>query len=265
MIVVKITALRCRYAVETGLKQPMSSLTKALILLALGILISIVSVWLIGGKKQNFDKTISIKARPYQLFPYLIDSDLRKKWNPGLVKQSSISDPDEISEGYQFLSRWKTDDSEFDSRDQVLRYQQDAIVSIRSKTPDTTTTSFYKLTGKGNDTMLEYRRVVRFQGLKRLLSVFKNDTLSEEIEEEIQRLISVVENEVDNSLSHPDEELTTVGIESNGDQPELIDDSSLDSSDSKSAKPTDDESGALDASPTVGNSGETVNDDDLSE
>ena len=70
----------------------MSNLTKIIMLLVIGVITAGCSIYLIGGKKQPFDAEVIIKAPVGQIFPYIVQPELKKLWMKGLVDQQIKTD-----------------------------------------------------------------------------------------------------------------------------------------------------------------------------
>lgn len=200
----------------------MSNITKLLILLAIGLILAAASVWFIGGKKKEYDIVATVQARPYQLFPYLVEPELKKKWMSGLVNENVVVDPADESEDAGTVKEDALLDATFDIdgeslnfKGTIIRYAKNEIASFKYRNDDMHRTSFFRLKGKNDTTQLEYRRIVRLDGMRRFSSVFADDSNQADIERELDRLVSMVESEVDNSIPEPDKDLATVGVESN--------------------------------------------------
>jgi len=181
----------------------MSNITKLLMLLAIGLLLSAASVWFIGGKKQTYYNVRTVKARPYQVFSYLVDPELKKKWRNNLMEQRMVSD--EMAEGAELRTVIESGDQTIEFEDRVIRYTKNEIVSIRSRGGETTSTSFVRLKPKGDDsTEIDFRRIVRLGGSKRFMSVFTENLNQQELDDDLERLIKLVEDETDHTIPDPD-------------------------------------------------------------
>jgi hypothetical protein len=172
-------------------------------LLAIGVIIATVSIWLIGGKQRDYRIAIRVEAQPHQLFPYLVQPDLKKRWNPDLISQTIVSSDTTIKEGVELLTRRVLNNKEIESRDQFIRFQRDTLVSINSNSDDFFCSSYYKLNPIDNDTEVVCQRVLNYKGLRRFFAVLNEDTMQEQLEDEMRRLVETVEKEVDNSIPNP--------------------------------------------------------------
>ena len=73
----------------------MSNIAKFLMLLLIGVVIAVISLWLVGGKKQAYEAKVSIDAPAPVIFRYLIDGKERKRWQVGLIECNPTSDTKE--------------------------------------------------------------------------------------------------------------------------------------------------------------------------
>lgn len=171
-------------------------------LLAIGLLLSAASVWFIGGKPKKYDNVRTVKAQAYQVFPYLVDPDLKKRWRDGLVEQRLVSD--EMGEEAELRTVLDMEDGQVEFEDRVIRYAKNEIVSIRSKSSDLTATSVIQLKPRGEETEIDFRRIIRLGGMKRFMSVFAEDLNQRALDEDLTRLIKIVEDETDHTIPDPD-------------------------------------------------------------
>ena len=181
----------------------MSNLTKILMLLGIGLFLTLASAYFVGGKKKEYDVSATIKARPYQLFPYLTDPELKKKWMTSLVDQEVITDGP-IAEDTELNSVIRIDDENVDFRSLVIRFSKNEVLSIKSRNEELTWTTFFRLEGTDDVTKLDYRRILKNDGMRRLMAVLSEDEYQVELEKELANLVKLVESEVDNSIPDPD-------------------------------------------------------------
>ena len=215
----------------------MSNITKVLILLGIGLFLAAASIWFIGGKKKEYDVRATIKAQPYQLFPYLADPELKKKWMEGLIEETvriptvNEEEPTEpeiegmIKEESELATVFIIDGEQVNFNGRVIRYAKDEVVAYKYRSEEMNRTAFFRLKGKGNETQLEYRRIVQLDGVKRFMSVFGDDNNRNVITEEIKRLTQLVESEVDNTIPDPNANRSTVGAESEDTESDKTDNS----------------------------------------
>ncbi len=178
----------------------MSNLAKFLMLFCIGTLLAAASVWLIGGKKLEFDTSATVSAVPGQIFPYLVTPDLKKKWMQGLVEQELV-DASAIEEGTMSRSVVESNGYTDEFDDEVIRFAQDEILSIKSSSDRMHSTWFFRLNENDNKTELTYRRIILFKGIERFKSVFSRDDYQREIEDDLSRLIKLVESDAVNQQS----------------------------------------------------------------
>lgn len=171
-------------------------------LLAIGLLLAAASIWFIGGKKQTYYNVRTVKAQAYQIFPYLIDPELKKKWRDNLVEQRLVSDV--MEEGAELRTVLEFGDETIEYEDRVLRFAKNEVVSIRSRGSETTSTSFVRLKPAGEETEIDFRRIVRLGGVKRFMSVFADDSNQQALDEDLAKLIKLVEDETDHTIPDPD-------------------------------------------------------------
>ena len=182
-------------------------------LLGIGLLLAIASIWFIGGKKKEYNLTTTINARPQQLFPYLVESELKKRWLTSIVNEELVASTADVEadrepvfeENREINSLININGETLEFKSQVIRYQQDQTLSIKSQNEDLVLTHFFRLKPKGNSTELVYRKIMKLNGLGRLLAVFEEDVNQAVLEQEVSRLAQIVESEVDNSAPLDDE------------------------------------------------------------
>ena len=202
----------------------MSNLTKVLILLGIGLFLAAASIWFIGGKKKDYDARATIKARPYQLFPYLVEPEQKARWMQGLIQETVVSQVTEESDASMDDVSMVKEESNLDTifeidgkqvafKGQVIRLANNEVAAFKYRSEEMKRTAFFRLKDKGDQTELEYRRIVQLSGLKRFLSVFQDDNNQQVINEEVKRLIELVEGEVDNTIPDPNKAQLPVELE----------------------------------------------------
>ena len=179
----------------------MSTLTKLLMLLGIGLFLAAASVWFIGGKKKEYNDIRTIKAQAYQVFPYLVDPELKKKWRPDIVDMHLVSD--EMEEGANLRTVVEVEGGTIEFEDRVIRYQKNELVAIKSRSDEISSTSFARLKAKGQETEIDFRRIIKLGGVTRFTSVFGEDLNPRLLEEDLSRLIKLVEEETDHTISEP--------------------------------------------------------------
>jgi uncharacterized protein YndB with AHSA1/START domain len=186
----------------------MSNITKLLMLLSIGLLLAVASVWFVGGKKKVSSVTTTVNASPEQIFPYLVETDLKRQWLPSLIDQELIPSLEDIEaerepifeEGVEISSTMRLNDENQQMQGEVIRYSENELVTVKSRNENITITHFFRLKEKGGRTEIDYRKIVRHNGIQRLLSVFEEDTTQVDVEEEISRLARLVESDTDDLI-----------------------------------------------------------------
>ena len=121
----------------------MSNLSKFLLLLFIGLVLAAVCIWFIGGKKQEFDTTATLNVQPSQVFPYVVDPELKKKWMTGLVEHEVI-DSSKIDELTQLRTVLEANGQTIDFDDLVIRFTENEIITIKSRSKPMMLTSFFQ-------------------------------------------------------------------------------------------------------------------------
>lgn len=171
----------------------MSNFAKFILLLSIGLVLALVSIWLIGGKNREYDTKVAINARASQIFPYLVDSDLKKEWIQGFVEQELIGESP-VEEGSELRTIHESNGKTIEATGSVIRFAENEIISIRSNSHGTLLTSIFKLKEINKKTEVEYRLIVRAHGLNRFTTVFSEDEYRKEIERDMNNLVKRVEN-----------------------------------------------------------------------
>ena len=172
-------------------------------LMAIGLMLSAASIWFIGGKKHTYYNVRTVKARAYQVFPYLTDPELKKKWQDNLMEQRLVSDA--MEEGAELRTVIEEGEKTIEFEDHVIRFAKNEVVSIRSRGADVTSTSFVRLKPRGEDTTeIDFRRIVKLGGLKRFMSVFGEDLNQQALDDDLAKLIKLIEDETDHTIPDPD-------------------------------------------------------------
>ena len=180
----------------------MSNITKLLMLLVIGLLLAAASIWLIGGKKKVYSIATNINARPQQLFPYLIEPELKKQWLPSIVNEELIPSLEDIENDREpvFAENAKIiSDIEFEGRPlrmngRVIRFTKDQLVSVKYSNEELSLTYFFRLKPKTNSTEVEFQKIIRFDGFKRFTSVFAEDNNKALLQQEISQLSKLIED-----------------------------------------------------------------------
>ena len=175
----------------------MSNLAKFIMLLSIGLVLATASIWLIGGKKKEYDTKVAINARASQIFPYLVNPDLKKDWMRGFVEQELISESP-IEEGSELRTVQEFNGDTTEAIGQVIRYAENEIISIKFSNHRMLLTSILKLKEINKKTEVEYRLIVSPNALNRFTTVFSADEYQSDIERDLDNLVRQVESEYPN-------------------------------------------------------------------
>ena len=124
----------------------MSLFARILLFVVIVAAIACSSIWLIGGKKNDFSTSLVINAQPQQIFPYLTESDRLKQWISGLVRVEDLA----MAEKNQpaVITERIVDDGQGNSivfKDKVIRQVQDELFSVQSTSSEKVITAIYQL------------------------------------------------------------------------------------------------------------------------
>ena len=175
----------------------MSNISKLVMLFAIGLVLAGCSLYLIGGKKQTFDTEAVIKAPVGQIFPYVVQPDLKQLWIKGLVEQQ-LTEGDEIAEGAFLKSTVNSNGRTESFDDEVIRYRDNEIVSIKSNNPRLSSTMMVKLKEEGSGTRVTYKRIVKYKGIERFKTMFADSQDQQELETDLGELVRLIEKNVAN-------------------------------------------------------------------
>ena len=170
----------------------MSNLTKLIMLLAIGLILAGGSIYLIGGKRQDYTVTATIKAPVGQIFPYVVKPELKRQWMKGLNDQE-ITQGDTIEEGALLRSTRTSNGVSESFDDEVIRFRENEIISIKSKNKRLTSTTMLKFKEQGDGTKVTFTRVINFNGIDRFKTVFAKSDYKGELERDLGELVKLVE------------------------------------------------------------------------
>ena len=174
----------------------MSNPVKILLFLLIAACIATGSLWFVGGKKRGHSTTILIKARPGQVFPYLVESNLRKKWVPGLMDIIPITEGGFSEDAMQTLVVTQDDETER-FREVVIRFEKNENLSLRAIGDSVVITSIFRLESEGDETRLFYKINNRHRGFSRVMAPFEDDAvMQQQVEDIAMRLKTLVEQEI---------------------------------------------------------------------
>lgn len=169
------------------------------------------AIWIYGGKKQHYETSLTINATPSQVFPYLTDVERMKQWVDGLMEVEPINELVQV-EGAKNRVTVNANGKMVEFEDEVLRYQQDKLLSVRWKNSVVVTTSIYKLEPK-SELQTDFRFTVKTTnlGIGRFLAPFAADDTQSRIEKDAQALKKLIENRVTSSAGEYSESVPIGG------------------------------------------------------
>ncbi len=201
-----ITPVPTRPFASTDSFKFMSSFSRFLFYAAIVVLICAAGLWILGGKKNSFSTTITITAPPEQVFPYLTQPELLTQWIDGLAYVEELV-PNEV-EGLPSRAT-RTDrvmeqgGSQVRFEDEVIRYEQNSMISIQSSNHVSVVTSIFVLEPlEDSTTKLEHRVKTSNVGLGRLLAPLRSSDLQSSSRDNLLRLKKLIE-ESSNDLEPP--------------------------------------------------------------
>lgn len=159
--------------------------------------VSAVGLWLVGGKKQEYSAAIEIDASPDVVFNYLTDPEKQKSWIKGLsevARHQSNTDEDGASRRITTTRVISVDGQETRFEDQVLRFDLDRSLTVRSSNSDQIVTAIFQLEPRDEQTSMMYRLNRVSCGINRFLAPLSNDTTQSRIDDEIRKLKQLVES-----------------------------------------------------------------------
>ena len=189
----------------------MSTSMKLLLTVGLLVLLGGAAVWIYGGKKQHYETDLTINATPGQIYSYLTDTEQVKKWVDGLMDVEPIN---ELvgQEGARARVTRNENGKVVEFEDEILRREQDKLLSVRLTNSTLVTTSIYKLEPK-NEQQTVFRYTVKSEnvGLGRFLAPFGKDETQMRIEKDAQNLKELVEKQIANGTSGAFSESAPIG------------------------------------------------------
>jgi uncharacterized membrane protein len=178
----------------------MSNFAKFMMLMFIGLILAVVCLWFIGGKKQEYTTTVSINAAPEVVFSYLTDVDLMKKWIPGLVAVEPLSDvPFQVGSKSRTIIEENGERVEYE--EEILRFQVNETLSVCARNANEISTSIYKLDGDQGKTNLTYKIKSTPSGLNRMLAPFLDDQTQQKIDDNALKLKRLIEKEAPGNVT----------------------------------------------------------------
>ncbi len=162
-------------------------------LLGLAVL-AVVAAWIMGGEAVKNSTRISIKARPSIVFRYLTDGEKVKQWAKDIVSVGSFESEDSLYQ--ERVVRGESEDSIWE--DSVLRFQAGETLSIQSRNGGLTKTLVFNLEeNELGGTNVDYRLTESASGVEQFMFSFKENNARTIMGDEMARLKSLIESEVD--------------------------------------------------------------------
>lgn len=186
-----------------------------------------IGAWIMGGESTKHSTSITVDASPDTVFGYLIDGEKVKQWGSDVVSAGTFS---EGSTNQERVTRGEKGDVVW--TDSLMRFQSGddgKALSIQSRNGGLTRTYVFQLEeNEIGGTNVLYRLTRSAGGLDRFLFSFQEDDSDTRMAEEMTRLKSLIESEVDPSdMKTPDasgeDEVPLVALSGNGNnEPEAI-------------------------------------------
>lgn len=172
----------------------------AKLVLWISIITAVVAIglWLVGGKKQEYSAAIQIEASPDVVFAYLTEAEKHKSWITGLAHVERLeSNSDENGDPKRITTTRVISLNGKKSRfeDEVIRFEPDESLTVRSSNNDQAITSIYSLRPRDSQTYFTYRVIKLNRGIKRLLSPLSRDKTQNQVDDDVRKLKQLVESE----------------------------------------------------------------------
>jgi uncharacterized protein YndB with AHSA1/START domain len=168
------------------------------------ILLAIAILWLVGMRSghDHIIAEVQIDRSAPQVFRYLTDDDLVKKWISGLVEIKSTATP---ADGSQFGRKYQVGEvyegERVDMEMTVTRFEKDRalslyIVSLGDPSDGFTETGDYTLAEENGKTRLRFEVQTKYLGfVPRLLEPFITHAATKKLNEDFRRMKQLVEAE----------------------------------------------------------------------
>jgi uncharacterized protein YndB with AHSA1/START domain len=180
----------------------MSFSTRLLIFVVIFIAIGGASLWILGGKKTDYSTSVTINATPQQIFPYLTQPELLTEWVNGLEQVEPLipNEDENLPSSASTTTRViELDGKRLRFEDEVMRFEQDKLLSIRSSNHLTMVTAIFELAAVDRfSTELNYRVRSTNLGIGRFLAPFQKTDQQSRIADEALRLKKLVEQSENN-------------------------------------------------------------------
>jgi uncharacterized protein YndB with AHSA1/START domain len=171
----------------------------------IALVVLVIAALLLWGMRPGHDHIIAemqIDRPAPQVFRYLTDDDLVKKWIGGLVEIKNISTPADGSQvGRKFRIGEAYKDERVDMEMTVTRYEKDRalsifVASVGDPSNGFTETGDYTLADENGKTRLRFEVQTKyFAFLPRLFEPFITPEANKKLGEDLQRMKQLVEAE----------------------------------------------------------------------
>lgn len=165
----------------------------ALLIAAVGI----AAIWIIGGKRHEYSTALAIEASPESVFYLLTNPEGQKKWSSGLQEVGQFGPAaGDLGGRRERTTRRVTDNKgkEIEFEDEVIRFEQNKLLSVQSSNDLGVITSIYQLESKDGQTYLTYRVKTSNSGLGRIWAPLVKDETQSKIDGDIRKLKQVAES-----------------------------------------------------------------------
>lgn len=174
----------------------MSGIVKFLLFLVIAMGITIGCLWFLGGKKQEYSTVVSINASTDQIYPYLTEPERIKKWKSELVEIRLLQEgPIEL--GSKSVSTLQFNGTTKVFNDEVIRFQENEVFTVRSRAPGVIFSSIFKLENESGKTGLSYQVKLTNRGFNRLMAPLQDSDLrQQQMVRNALALKKIVESEI---------------------------------------------------------------------
>jgi hypothetical protein len=174
----------------------MTNLSKFSLMIVTIAVVAGAGLWMLGGKQVEYSTALQIDASPEVVFTYLTDPDRHKDWAAGLSEVGAFK-PNTPANGNPVrmtTPRVVTVDGQSKYfEDEVLRYEPEKVLSVKSSNPTLILTSIFLLEPRESQTHLSYRVKRANSGLGRFIAPLRKDLIQTQIDADIRRLKELIE------------------------------------------------------------------------
>lgn len=170
----------------------MSILSKILLFAAVFALIAALSLWVIGGYKEESEGSIEIAATPDQVFRVLVEPSQREQWLLHATQVELKSKPP-IGLKTIFLTQYQETGKKYETRDEILQMVADEWLSIRMESFSSRLVTMFTLVRNGDQTRLKYKVSELPISYHRFLAPFRQIDQQGRIDEELIQIKRLVE------------------------------------------------------------------------